>query len=154
MDTLAGVRPGFTANEVIAKLGPPGASSTPYRNRPLQRWIWQWTFFLPENNLSIELEAASEQGPFVVRAVIGHGLAIQTDRGVEVGCSADAVRRAYPDLVLEELVHPHEAVTVLRSGDLLFRFTGGHAGTIVLGTPSAPSDLAPATFPAPSRVLR
>ena len=110
--------------------------------------------FLPDNTLTVQLEAAREHGVFTVRAVIGKGLGIGTDRGVEVGCSADDVRRAYPDVIFDEITNPHEDVFVMRSGELLFRFTNGAAAPIVLGTPFDASDLFPATFPAPPRRTR
>jgi hypothetical protein len=170
-DTLAGIRPGMTESQVLEQLGPPGpgglgpsldrvgdpllaSTSGRYYDRVLDRWLWQWAYFLPENNLAVELEASRETGPYVVRAVIAHGRGVRTDRGVEVGCSSADVQAAYRDVVLEQLDHPHESVFVLRSGDLLFRFSGDAAGTIVLGTPSDWSELTPATYPAPPRVMR
>ncbi len=162
LDTLAGIRPGFAAQEVVDALGPPGpggtsvllaATSGRYVDPASGRWFWAWEYFLPESSLCVELEAPAEDGPYTVRAVIGHGRGVRTDRGVEVGCSPEEVRAAYRDVVLDQIDHPHEDIFVLRSGDLLFRFTGGHAGTIVLGTPLDVSGLEPATFPAPPRAL-
>jgi len=153
-DTLGGIRPGFTANQVIVKLGPPGATSTPSRDRSLGVWLWRWQYFLPENNLAVELESRAKDGVYAVRAVIAKGDGIRTDRGIGVGCSPDDVRRAYPELEFEQIAHRHEDISVLRSGELLFRFSGSGAAPIVLGTPADYDDLEPATLPIPPRVVR
>lgn len=140
-ETLCGVRPGMTMDDVVALIGMPVEISTTYEDAP-GVWLQSAQWGTPQ--LTIQLAAPAEDGPFTVRGIMSTDPGSGTSRGITCGATIDDVRAAYPELAFEVFELEEGVLTTLRAAPFYIRFVNDRrAGTIVLGVPPDYADLFP-----------
>ena len=92
-EAIGGLRPGLTAAEATAKLGPPRAQSPGVLEGATGGYASTWSF---ADGVTLEMLGDTETGPFVARMVtIEAPSALRTTKGLGIGSATAEIATAY-----------------------------------------------------------